>query len=68
MVVNDTAAPPTTELPRASSEPLADPSPAEGVAPGVTSPGVRAFEVVLTWVDERILAYEHVPHLTGSAT
>lgn len=58
VVVNDTAAPPTTEHPRAASEPLADPSPAEGVAPGVTSPGVRAFEVVLTWVDERILAGE----------
>ncbi|MBP6525729.1 MAG: FadR family transcriptional regulator [Dermatophilaceae bacterium] len=56
--VNDTVAPLATENLRPAGDFIAGPSPAVEVPTVETAPGIRAFEVVLTWVDERILAGE----------
>lgn len=56
--MNDTVAPLATENLRPAGDFIAGPSPAVEVPTVETAPGIRAFEVVLTWVDERILAGE----------
>lgn len=56
--MNDAVAPLATEPLRPADDPVAGSGTADAEPGFGTAPGIRAFEVVLTWVDERILAGE----------